>query len=223
MRGAPAAWVVCSDGPRAARWERLWLAVGLTPRRAVRLEDLQAGRGLALVDVGALRPDAAAAFASLRALRPGLHAVACVGSAAPPEQPAGALAAGALDLFREPDDDESLAARLKAHLKRLFPRAAPPGSAVAGRLRLDLRAREVRARRGRTWRLVDALTAREFDLLAALAQAERAPLSRESLLDVFGAEAAPEAVDKAVASLRRKLGAVGRAIKTVRGFGYRID
>ncbi|TPW19196.1 MAG: hypothetical protein FD126_2925, partial [Elusimicrobia bacterium] len=52
----PSAWVVCSDGPRAARWERVWLALGLTPRRAARLEDLSSGRGVALVDVSALRP-----------------------------------------------------------------------------------------------------------------------------------------------------------------------
>ncbi|TPW19075.1 MAG: hypothetical protein FD126_3050, partial [Elusimicrobia bacterium] len=97
-----------------------------------------------------------------------------------------------------------------------------PGSAAAGRLRLDLRAREVRARRGRSWKLVGGLTAREFDLLAALARASGAPLSREALLDVFESDAAPEAVDKSVASLRRKLGPAGRALKTVRGFGYAL-
>lgn len=218
----PAAWVVCADGPRAARWERVWLALGLVPRRAARLEDLEPGRGAALVDVSALRPHAAPALAALRARCPGLNAVACAGASAPPELASGALAAGALDLFRETDDDESLAARLKAHLKRLFPRLAPPGSAAAGRLRLDLGAREVRARRGRAWKLVGGLTAREFDLLAALARSGGAPLSREALLDVLGGDSAPEAVDKAVAALRRKLGPAGRALKTVRGFGYAL-
>lgn len=215
----PAAWVVASDGPRAARWERLWAALGRTPRRAARLDELSEGRGLALADVHVLRPDPRAALAGLRAKRPGLAVLACAGPDAPPALPAAALAAGALDLFAEGDDDDALLPRLRAHLKRLFPRSVPPGSADAGRLRLDLRAREARVRRGKAWRLVDGLTAREFDLLAALVGAQGAPLTRESLLDAVGADT-PAAVDKAVAGLRRRLGA--RAVETVRGRGYRV-
>lgn len=217
---APSAWVVCSDGPRAARWERLWTFVGLTPRRAARLEDVTVERGLALADVSALKPDPMTALAALRGRGIGLAVVACTGAGTPPDEPAAALAGGALDLFAEGESDESLGARLKAHLKRLFPRAAAPGSAAVGNLRLDLRAREVRARRGKSWRLVAALTAREFDVLAALTQAQGRPVSREELLGVLGLDGSPEAVDKTVGALRRKLGPAGRAIKTERGLGY---
>jgi DNA-binding response OmpR family regulator len=218
---SPAAWVVAGEGPSAARWERLWAALGRTPRRAARLGELAEGRGLALADVRVLRPDPNAALAELRAKRPGLAVLACAGPDAPPALPAAALAAGALDLFAEGDDDDVLLPRLRAHYQRLFPRSVPPGSAAAGRLRLDLRAREARVRRGKAWRLVEGLTAREFDLLAALVEAGGLPLAREALLDVVGAES-PEAVDKAVAGLRRKLGPAGRALATVRGYGYRV-
>ncbi|TBR18424.1 response regulator transcription factor, partial [bacterium] len=148
--------------------------------------------------------------------------VACAGPGARPDLPAAALAAGALDLFSEQDSDEVLGSRLRAHLKRLFPRAVPPGTSAAGPVRLDLRAREARVRRGDAWRPVPGLTAREFDLLAALAQAAGRPLSREELLGALGLDASPEAVDKAVGALRRKLGPAGRGLKTVRGYGYRL-
>lgn len=217
----PAAWVVAREGPSAARWERLWAALGRTPRRAARLDELSEGPGLALADVDVLRPDPRAALAGLRAERPGLAVLACAGPDAPPELPSAALAAGALDFFAEGDPDDSLLPRLRAHLKRLFPRAQAPGSASAGCLRLDLRAREVRARRGKSWRLVAGLTAREFDVLAALVEAGGAPLARAALLDAVGADS-PESVDKAVAGLRRKLGRSARAVETVRGLGYRI-
>lgn len=217
----PGAWVV-AEGPRAARWERLWTFVGLAPRRAARLEDVAPGRGVVLADVASLRPDPGTALAALRGRGKGLAVVACTGPGTPPDQPAAALAGGALDLFAEGDPDESLAARLKAHIKRLFPRAAAPGSASTENLRLDLRAREVRARRGKSWRLVGALTAREFDVLSALTLAQGRPLSREELLGVIGHDGSPEAVDKTVGALRRKLGPAGRSIKTERGAGYRV-
>ena len=217
----PAAWVV-AEGPRAARWERLWAFVGAAPRRAARLDELGPERGLVLVDVAALRPDPAAALKGLRARCKDMHAVACAGLDAPPDRPAAALAAGALDFFSEEAPDDELAARLRAHLKRLFPRAAAPGSASIGRLRLDLRAREVRARRGKAWRLVSGLTAREFDLLAVLALAEGRPVPRATLLEALAADGVPEAVDKAVASLRTKLGPAGRSVKTVRKVGYAL-
>ncbi|TBR17033.1 hypothetical protein EPO15_17865, partial [bacterium] len=88
---AHAGWVV-ADGAKAARWERLWASLGLTPRRAARLEDLEAGRGLALVDVAALRPDPASALKSLRAKRHAPAVVAC--SEKRSSAPAASAAAG---------------------------------------------------------------------------------------------------------------------------------
>lgn len=214
----PAFWVVCADGPRAARWQRLWAAVGAVPRRAARLDEVPKAKGLALTDLMSLRPDPARLLSTLRAKNPGLVVLACAFEGSPAELDAAALAGGALDLFREESDDESLAARLAAHLKRLFPRRAP-----AGRLRVEPRSREVRVRRGKAWRAVAGLTAREFDLLAVLASAEGRALTREELLAALGIDAGPDAVDRAAGGARRKLGAAGRALENVRGVGYRLD
>lgn len=221
-------WTVSPRGPRAARWERLWLILGAASPVLTRLDELAAAagpraRGVALVDIEVLGSRPAATLADFRAKCPGLHAVACAAAAAPPETLSAALSAGALDLFEEDSSDEALAARLQSHLRRLFPAAEPLGVLAAGGLRLALLAREVAVRRGRSWRTLEGLSAREFDVLAVLAGAPGRPFGRRELLDSLGSEASLEAVDKTVASLRRKLGKEGRRLKTQRGVGYFLE
>ena len=70
-------WTAAPRGPRAARWERLWLALGARARLVSRLEELGKERGLALVDLQLLGPRPAASLAALRSRAPGLHVVAC--------------------------------------------------------------------------------------------------------------------------------------------------
>ncbi|MEV4421372.1 response regulator transcription factor [Patulibacter sp. NPDC049589] len=128
------------------------------------------------------------------------------------------LQAGADDYLVKPFQTPELVARLHALLRRSAPVAV--GVREVGPLRVD-------RRRHRVW--VDGdeleLTAREFALLACLADHAGAVLSRGQLLElVWGYDFAvnTNVVDVFVGYLRRKLEADGRPrmIHTVRGEGY---
>ena len=74
-------------------------------------------------------------------------------------------------------------------------------------------------------RVLEQLTAREFDLLELLMKNPNRVYSREQLLNlVWGYEYTGEyrTVDVHIRTLRQKLGACGEIIETVRGVGYRI-
>ena len=131
------------------------------------------------------------------------------------------LAVGADDYLTKPFSPREVVARIQAMLRRPRGGASPsPAPLRIGDLVLDLQGHQVR--RGG---VPVALTAREFDLLAALAERPGAVLTRRQLLDrVWGdPHFDPHVVDVHVANLRRKLEAVpaGEApIRTVRGVGY---
>ncbi len=91
--------------------------------------------------------------------------------------------------------------------------------APAGRLVIDRRARRVHADGVEV-----ALTPKEFDLLAFLAEAPGAAFTREQIMEAvwdtnwFGPT---KTLDVHVGALRRKLGDV-IAVETVRGVGFRL-
>lgn len=122
---------------------------------------------------------------------------------------------GAADYVLKPFEIDELLARIRALLRR----SATPARQV-GRLRLDFRSRRV-------WcedRPVE-LTAREFDVLAHLVDAEGAVLSRAQLLSgVWGTQRDPgtNLVEVHVSRLRSKLGSTASMLETVRGGGYRF-
>jgi DNA-binding response OmpR family regulator len=130
------------------------------------------------------------------------------------------LELGADDYVVKPFGFRELVARIRAVTRRARP---TPGSVEGpqrlGTMELDRRQRQV---------LLDgvevALTAKEFDLLALLAEDPGAVFARDQILERvwdphwFGPT---KTLDVHVASLRRKLGDPGW-IETVRGVGFRL-
>lgn len=133
-----------------------------------------------------------------------------------------AIGGGAGDFLLTSAPDATLAAKL-----RLYGSGASSARELrVRRLRVDRPRREVRVLRGKRWAVLERLTPKEFDLLCFFLESPGADLSRGSIMKaVWGGKEGSvntEAVDKQVASLRRKLGAWGGCIRTRRGVGYRL-
>ncbi len=131
-----------------------------------------------------------------------------------------ALELGADDYLVKPFGMRELAARIRAVLRRAAPVAAP-ASTVQGYGRLTVDRREHRVH-------VDgveiALTAKEFDVLAYLAEDPGAVRRRTEILEhVWEGHwyGATKTVDAHVAAIRKKLGDPGW-IEAVRGVGFRL-
>ena len=129
---------------------------------------------------------------------------------------------GADDYITKPFGVRELKARIKAVLRRYHGEDVVPaeGSLTIGAIEIDVPRHEVSLNGTAV-----ALTLKEFELLTILAENRGRVLTREQLLDrVWGYEYHGETrtVDVHIRYLRRKLGAAGDCITTVRGLGYKL-
>jgi two-component system response regulator MtrA len=130
-----------------------------------------------------------------------------------------ALQIGADDFLTKPFWPQELLERIKARIRR--PTLMRGSEIRIGSLVIDLAGRSVRTSRRRI-----ELTKVEFDLLAALARRLGNAVERRALVaDALGQdrEGGERTLDVHMSRLRKKLGAGGRTITTVRGVGYRLD
>jgi len=136
------------------------------------------------------------------------------------------LEAGADDYLAKPFEPKELLLRINSILRRVPPSEAEPMVPKVlhlGPLRYEME-------RGELWRGDELvrLTATEVQLMRIFANAPRAPLSREDLVDKLGrsgGQAQERAVDVQITRLRRKLEAdpkQPRYLQTVRGAGYML-
>ena len=232
MTNALTFYIFSPDNGIAARWQK-----------AFRMEGWKTVCGGSCLDAG----QAGAAGAALDLLEigvPGCETPEDLRSALKARRPVSALVfgdqktpntvitafldAGADDFVYKNIDERVLAAKLKAHIRRLMPaitRAAAKCVSSGGGIELDSCSRAVRLE-GKTGKYTELLnlTQKEFDILAILVGNEHRVVTREVMLEkLWGMDAADvyaECVDKHIESLRRKLGPCGKKIKTIYGAGY---
>lgn len=214
--------VLATDSASARRWESLLAREGWAV--SLETEPSRVEGGVVIADWDALGPEPERTIRRIKARSILLSSSRPL----PAARVVAALEAGADDHFPLPMDPRLLAAKIKAHLRRLGGDPAEEAREVrspGGAVRLD-RSRQqawVRASRGR-WDPVEDLTPTEFRFLDLFLSRPGAVLERRVIVETLWKEEAdlirPGTVDKHVEALRRKLGRAGELIRTVYGSGY---
>ena len=130
------------------------------------------------------------------------------------------LGLGADDYVVKPYSPREVVARVKAVLRRATGSSTVPEVYNVGALEVNLTSFEVRCAG-----VVIPMTTSEVKLLALLARAPSRVRQRSELLSVTGEVdryADERTVDAHIKNIRKKLGACGDQLETVRGIGYRL-
>lgn len=128
---------------------------------------------------------------------------------------------GAEDYVVKPFSTRELMLRVRALLRRSAAPHSPGGIIKVGPLTLDVERHSVSIDGAEV-----SFTSTEFKLLHILVQRQGRLQSREVLLrDVWGYAFVEDSrtVDTHITRLRGKMGTAGELIRTVRGFGYKIE
>jgi two-component system phosphate regulon response regulator PhoB len=129
---------------------------------------------------------------------------------------------GADDYITKPFSNRILLARIKAVLRRAVPdRETTDGTIALGLVVVDTQRHLVFVGKAEV-----AFTPTEYNLFLTLAEKKGKVQSREHLLKVvwgYTYTGDTRTVNSYITRLRDKLGAAGEMIKTVRGFGYKLD
>ncbi|MFA6435309.1 MAG: response regulator transcription factor [Elusimicrobiales bacterium] len=228
-----ALWLITPDRDIADKWYRLFSRERLNVKP---LPDLSAAKkipqdiwGLAFVEFGA------GGFAAPRDLQTFLNgrkniSVIVFGKPGKTSNSdiSGFLENGADDFITSDIDEKVLFSKTKAHIRRLLPSlnlARTVVTSADGDIEIDNVKRTVRLglASGNEKTLHD-FTPKEFGIFAVLLSNEEHIVSRESLMEDLWKEKSGEVnletIDKHVGTLRRKLGAYGKSIKTIYGTGY---
>ena len=138
------------------------------------------------------------------------------------------LEKGADDFVTSDIDEKILLSKMKAHIRRLLPSINLARTLVAsknGAVEIDRTRRTVTVgKKTAGEKTLENLTPKEFEIFYMLLGSEEAVVTREALMLEIWQEKAGlvnnETVDKHVETLRHKLGAYGKNIRTVYGAGY---